>query len=62
MVAPASNLQWKERVAELSAESAAADREAAARLTVSERLERGLALSMFAARMREAFRSQSRAS
>ena len=37
------------------------DRAAVARMTVSERLERGLALSRFAVRMRNAFREQSAA-
>jgi hypothetical protein len=48
-----------DRVREASERHDREDRELAARLSVSERLTRGVALSMFAVRMRDAFRDQS---
>lgn len=60
MVAPASNLEWKARIAELTAELDEQDRARVAAMTVGERLARGVALSKLAIRVRDAFREQAR--
>jgi hypothetical protein len=55
----ATDLQrWRARVAASEQERREADRDTTQQLTASACLERGLALSLFAARMREAFRDR----
>jgi hypothetical protein len=60
MGVPAGNLEWRDRVAALAAESDADDRARVAAMTVGERLARGVALSRLAIRVRDAFREQAR--
>lgn len=60
MSAPARHREWRDQVVALSAADTDAEHEAVAQMTMAERLERGIALSRFAVRMREAFRTQQR--
>ncbi len=56
---PSGQREWTESVREQRAADVEAERAAVARMTMSERLERGVALSRFAVRMCNAFRDQS---
>jgi hypothetical protein len=59
MKVPRDSLQWRDSLRAIGEEQDAEDRRRAAAMTVAERLARGVELSAFAVRMRDAFSEQS---
>jgi len=59
MTAPRDSLQWRESLRAIGEAQDAEDRERAAAMSVGERIARGVELSAFAVRMRNAFSEQS---
>jgi len=59
---PPNSYEWRDSLRAIGEVQDREDRERAADLSVSERLARGVALSTFAVRLKEAFRDQSTAS
>jgi hypothetical protein len=59
MKAPRDSLHWRESLRAIGETQDAEDRERAAAMSVAERLARGVELSAFAVRMRNAFSEQS---
>ena len=59
MTVPRDSLQWRDSLRAIGEEQDAEDRRRAAAMSVGERLARGVELSAFAVRMRDAFSDQS---
>jgi hypothetical protein len=60
MTAPRDSREWRESLRAIGEAQDAEDRRRAAGMSVAERLTRGIELSAFAVRMRNAFSDQSR--
>jgi hypothetical protein len=59
MTAPRDSREWRESLRAIGEAQDAEDRRRAAEMSVAERLSRGVELSAFAVRMRNAFTEQS---
>ena len=62
MTVPRDSREWRESLRAIGEAQDAEDRRRAAAMSVGERLRRGVELSAFAVRMRNAFSEQSRGS